>query len=90
MATAVFTYGGDIHRGLSRTFKEEDGRLRVGDALWEDVLAAPPARTNTNIAIGLCLSRGRICISASWNREALTPEEARLFFDSYVEAWRVA
>ena len=27
MATAVFTYGGDIHRGLSRTFKEEAGRL---------------------------------------------------------------
>ncbi len=54
MATAVFTYGGDIHRGLSRTFKEEDGRLRVGDALWEDVLAAPPARANTNVAVGLC------------------------------------
>ena len=88
MATAVFTYGGDIHRGLSRTFKEEDGRLRVGDALWEDVLAAPPARTNTNMAVGLCLSRGRICISASWNREALTADEARLFFDGYVQAWR--
>lgn len=88
MATAVFTYGGDIHRGLSRTFKEEDGRLRVGDALWEDVLAAPPARANTNIAIGLCLSRGRICISASWNREALTADEARLFFEGYVQAWR--
>ncbi len=88
MATAVFTYGGDIHRGLSRTFKEEDGCLRVGDVLWEDVLAAPPARANTNIAVGLCLSRGRICISASWNREALTAEEARLFFDGYVSAWR--
>ena len=88
MATAVFTYGGDIHRGLSRTFKEEDGRLRVGDALWEDVLAAPPARANTNIAIGLCLSRGRICVSASWNRQALTAEEAQLFFDGYIKAWR--
>lgn len=88
MATAVFTYGGDIHRGLSRTFKEEDGRLRVGDVLWEDVLAAPPSRSNTNIALGLCISRGRICISASWNREALTADEAKLFFDGYVDAWR--
>lgn len=88
MATAVLTYSGDIHRGLSRMFKEEDGRLRVGEALCEDVLAAPPARLNTNIALGLCLSRGRICISASWNREALTPDEAQLFFDGYVEAWR--
>ncbi len=88
MATAIFTYGGDIHRGLSRIFEDESDRKRVGDVLWEDVWAAPPTRSNTNIALGFCISRGRICMSLSWNREALTQDEAHRFLNDYATAWR--
>ncbi|MCC6512194.1 MAG: hypothetical protein IT423_24060 [Pirellulaceae bacterium] len=89
VATAVFTYGGDANRGVTRVFAtQECGALRVGDALMLDGAAAPPVRLNTNIAIGFCISRDRISMSLSWSRHALSIEEAQLFFDSYLTSWK--
>ena len=88
MATAVFTYAGDMHRGVTRIFAEEGGVTRIGDALLESILAAPPVRSHTNISIGFCIAHGRVCMSASWNRDILSAEEARQFLTLYADSWR--
>jgi hypothetical protein len=88
MATAVFSYGGDLDRRLSRNFAHEDGYMQIGDALLQEVMAAPPVRTNTNIAIGLCLVNKCICMSAAWNREVLSESEAAEFLRLFADAWR--
>ena len=88
MATLVFTYTGDVQRGLGHLFADEDGGTRLGDSLLEDVLAAPPVRKNTNIAIGMCQGKGRICISATWNRQVLTSDDTRRFLELFAEALR--
>ncbi len=88
MATAVFSFGGNLDRRLSRNFTNEGGYMRIGNALLQDVMAAPPVRANTNIAIGLCMVNQRICISAAWNREVLTESDAAKFLHSFADAWR--
>ncbi len=88
MATAVFTYSGDMYRGLSRIFPDVGEHKLVGDALLSHALVAPPVRENTNIGIGFCLSGERVCFSLAWNRKVLTQADAQEFFDMFLDAWR--
>ncbi|MEM6778364.1 MAG: hypothetical protein AAF670_11965 [Planctomycetota bacterium] len=88
MCTSVLTYTGDISRGLKRIFPEENGRRRVGDVDLERILVAPPARRNTNITFGLCINWGQICLSANWNRLAMSEADCVEFLAIYAEAWR--
>ena len=87
MASAVLTYTGDISRGTGRQFPIEDDHLVVGDARLTHILAAPPTRRNTNIALGLSLNWGRICLSANWNREKLSRFDCEAFLRSYQQQW---
>ncbi|MDA8743488.1 hypothetical protein N9N28_02540 [Rubripirellula amarantea] len=86
MTTSVLTYTGDIARGMKNHFPEEDGRRKIGDSYLENILIAPPARENTNITMGLCINWGQICISANWNRTAITREECGEFLKIYASA----
>lgn len=88
MATAVFTYAGDMHRGVTRIFAEESGATRIGDALLEGIVAAPPVRSHTNISIGFVIAHSQISLSASWNREVFTADDAREFLSQYAQSWR--
>ena len=88
MSTAVLTYAGDVCRGLSKFLPEQDGMRMVGDARLTNVLAAPPVRANTNIALGLCINWGQLCVSAAWNRDVLSAEECREFLVMYESKWR--
>lgn len=87
MCTSVLTYTGDIARGLKSSFPEVDGRLRIGDTLLECIYVAPPARRGTNVTLGLCINWGRICISANWNRRAMSETQCVEFMRQYAAGW---
>lgn len=87
MATAVQTYTGDISRGLGSRFPQAGSALIVGDARLTQVLAAPPTRRNTNIALGLSVNWRQICISALWNRSILAHEDCESFLRLYLQKW---
>jgi NRPS condensation-like uncharacterized protein len=86
VSTSVLTYTGDITRGMKNYFPEEDGKRRVGDTFLENILIAPPARQNTNITLGVCINWGQICVSANWNRSAISADDCQQFLDLYAEA----
>ena len=88
MATAVFTYLGDLNRRVSRNLSQEAGFTRVGDTLLEDVMASTCVRSNTNLAIILCQANGKICMAANWNRLALTANDTVEFLTLFAETWR--
>ncbi len=87
MATAVLTYTGDVMRGMKRHFPEQDKARLVGNARLTNILVAPPIRENTNISLGLCVNWGQICISAAWNRSAMSSQECEEFLALYSECW---
>ena len=87
MATAVLTYAGDISRGMQRNFPEHDGARLVGDARLDKILAAPPARDNTHLSLGLCVNWGQLCISAAWNRDGLSRKECAELLKLYESRW---
>lgn len=88
MSTAVLTYAGDVCRGMKKFLPEQDGARMVGDARMTNIMAAPPVRENTNIALGLCINWGQLCVSAAWNRDVLSAEECRQFLVMYESKWR--
>ncbi len=88
MATAVFTYLGDLNRRVSRNLSQEAGFTRVGDTLLEDVMASTCVRSNTNLAIILCQANGKICMAANWNRLALSANNTIEFLTLFAETWR--
>jgi hypothetical protein len=87
MATAVITYAGDVSRGMSKLFPEVEGQRVVGDARLESIFAAPPVRQNTNVALGLCINWGKICISASFNRKSISRAQCEQFLELYRTEW---
>ncbi len=89
MATAVLTYAGDVSRGakFNRYMPEDNGARIVGDSRMTSTFAAPPVRENTNIALGLSVNWGQLCLSAAWNRAAMTAEQCEQFLAAYVESW---
>ncbi len=87
MCTAVLTYTGDVSRGFGRYFPEVDGARVMGDARLKNAFVAPPVRAQTNVSLGLCVNWGQLCISAAWNRDALTGSECQEFIDIYRNAW---
>jgi len=87
MATAVLTYTGDISRGMGRKFPQDGSIRRIGDARLRQILAAPPTRPNTNLALGLSINWGQICISASRNRAALSEKDCEEFLKLYQQKW---
>jgi NRPS condensation-like uncharacterized protein len=87
MATAVLTYTGDMTRGVKRYFPEEDGCRMIGDARLRHVLGAPPARRNTNLALGLCINWGQLALAAAWNRSAFSASDTEQFLREYEAAW---
>lgn len=88
MATAVITYTGDISRGMSKLFPEENELRKIGSASLTSIMAAPPARRNTNISMAICINWGRICISAAWNRAVFSEEDCREFLELYKIGWQ--
>ena len=88
MATAVLTYVGDVSRGMNRIFPEIDGGRPIGDAVLQSVMASPPVRRNTNIAIGLCVNWGQIYFSASWNRAQFSGRDCEKFLELYKTGWQ--
>jgi NRPS condensation-like uncharacterized protein len=86
MSTSVLTYTGDIARGMKSHFPEVDGRRRVGDSFLENILIAPPARQNTNIALGMCINWGQICVSANWNRAEINADQCQQFLRHFADA----
>ncbi|WP_430453018.1 hypothetical protein [Rhodopirellula europaea] len=88
MTTSVLTYTGDLSRGMKKFFPESDGQLQIGDAYLRNALGSPPAREGTNIALGICINWGQICISASWNRQAWDAATTDQFLQTYASNWR--
>ena len=88
MCTAVMSYGGDIARGRGHQLPLHDGLLDVGDCRLQHVFGAPPVRINTNVALGVCISGGELCIAQSWSRTGMTEEHASKFLDMYADAWQ--
>lgn len=87
MATSVLTYVGDTSRGMQRYFPEVDGVRLIGDARLDAILGAPPVRDNTNWTVGLCVNWGQLCISAAWNRDALTRKQCAELLSLYHSRW---
>ncbi len=87
MATSVLTYVGDTSRGMQRYFPEQDGARMVGDVRLDTILGAPPVRDNTNWSIGVCVNWGQLCISAAWNRDALTRKQSAELLSLYHSRW---
>ncbi|MEM6469208.1 MAG: hypothetical protein AAF802_06530 [Planctomycetota bacterium] len=83
MSTAVLTYSGDIARGMKSLFPKSGSNRQIGRVSLSKVLAAPPARENTNIALGVCSNWGQICISMNWSRNVFSPVDAKAFLDSF-------
>ncbi len=88
MATAVITYAGDVSRGMSKLFPEVNELRKVGSASLFSIMAAPPARRNTNISLAICINWGRICISAIWNRTDFSEQDCSEFLELYKTGWR--
>jgi hypothetical protein len=88
MATAVLTYVGDVTRGTYRAFPAVNNTRPIGDAVLTAILAAPPVRRNTNVAIGLGVNWGQITISASWNRTVMTGRDCEKFLELYKTGWQ--
>ena len=88
MATAVLTYVGDVTRGTYRAFPAVNSTRPIGDAVLTAILAAPPVRRNTNVAIGLGVNWGQITISASWNRAVMTGRDCEKFLELYKTGWQ--
>lgn len=88
MATSALTYAGDVMRGLKRNFPEQGNARIVGDSLLTNILAAPPVRENTNISLGLCMNWGQLCVSAAWNRDAISAKECEEFLSLYLDLWK--
>ncbi len=88
MATAAITYTGDISRGMDKQFPEVNELRIVGSAALFQVVGAPPARRNTNIALSICINWGRICISAMWDRTVFTEQDCREFLELYRSGWQ--
>lgn len=87
MATAVLTYTGEISRGLSRQLPVENETLVVGPARLRRIGAAPPARLNTKVAVGLCQNWGKLCFSASYCAAQFSRPAADQFLREYVGQW---
>lgn len=87
MATAVLTYVGDTSRGMQRYFPEQNGVRLVGDVRLDTILGAPPVRDNTNWSVGVCVNWGQLCISAAWNRDALTRKQCAELLGLYHARW---
>jgi hypothetical protein len=87
MCTAVLTYAGNVSRGMQRHFPQVDGTRVMGDARLKNAFVAPPVRAQTNVSLGLCVNWGQLCISAAWNRDALTGTECQAFIDMYRNGW---
>ncbi len=87
MATATLTYGGDLFRGLGGFFPVENQARRVGNARLKTILAAPPVRRNTNLALGLSLNLDRLCVTANWNRQIFSRQTCRDFLSLYQSLW---
>jgi len=88
MTTSVLTYTGDLSRGMKKFFPESDGQLKIGDAYLRNVFGSPPGREGTNVAVGVCINWGQICISASWNRQAWDAATTDQFLQTYASNWR--
>ncbi|HBE70305.1 MAG TPA: hypothetical protein DDW52_19325 [Planctomycetaceae bacterium] len=88
MATAVLTYTGDVARGIGRKFPlASDGSVQIGDCRLLRIVAAPPVRRNTHVAIGICQNWGKFLISAAVS-DAFGLESGRAFLDEYQARWR--
>lgn len=87
MATAVLTYTGEISRGLSRQLPVENETAVVGPARLRRIGAAPPARMNTKVAIGLSQNWGKLCFSASYCASQFSRSAADQFLREYVSHW---
>lgn len=88
MATVAITYAGDVSRGMSKLFPEVNELRRIGTASLFSIMAAPPARRNTNLSMALCINWGRICISAIWNRSVFNEQDCREFLELYKIGWQ--
>ncbi len=87
MATTVLTYTGDIARGFGRTFAVSDAGVSIGNCRLLRIGAAPPARLNTNVAIGLCQNWGKLCFSASYCAEQFHRDDCERFLSEFVGRW---
>lgn len=84
MSTSVLTFAGDIARGLKHYFPEVDGRRQIGDVGLTHLHLAPPARPGTSITLGLCITNGRLSVSANWDRGQIERSEVERFMDRFV------
>ena len=84
MCTAVLSFGGDIARGRGHQLRRGSGALEVAGCRLIQVFGAPPVRINTNVALGVCLSGGSLCIAESWSREAMDELQADRFLQLFL------
>ena len=81
-ATATFSNVGRLFHSVPLD-KTEDGRLRVGDLILEKIENAPPIRYRSPISVGAATYGKRFCFGFRFDSRYLTPEEARMFLDSF-------
>lgn len=87
MCTAVLTYGGSIARGRKHALPIEEGMVQLGNCRLKHVFGVPPVRSNTNIAIGLCLSGGALCVGQAWSHAVFDRQQAEDFQELFCEGW---
>ncbi|MBN2024280.1 MAG: hypothetical protein JW809_15965 [Pirellulales bacterium] len=62
-ATVVLSNLGDVGRAVADEFPREEGRLRAGNLVLEEVLGAPPLRPLTRASLFVLRYAGRITLS---------------------------
>lgn len=90
VALAVFEENSQFGRprGMNTRSPEVNELRTVGSTALFQIVGAPPARRNTNIALPVCINSGRICISAMWDRTDFTQQDCREFLELYKIGWQ--
>jgi len=83
-ATTVLTNVGDPSRRFSVRFPRENGLLRIGNLLLEDIDGAPPVRPRTRAGFSAHTYGGRMRLGIRCDRHHFTLEDMQRLLDSFL------
>jgi hypothetical protein len=83
LATAILSNTGDPTRQFYVEFPREDGRVRCGNLLLEDVSGVPPLRPGTNVTVSIFTYRRELKICMRCDPNQFSAADTRLLLDRY-------
>lgn len=85
LATAILSNTGDPTKQFHAVFPREDGMIRCGNLLLQDVAGVPPLRPGTNATVSIFTYRRNLKICLRCDPHHFDEEQTKRLLDMYIE-----